>query len=160
MENRIRMTVSQPATAAADWGQEDSRKVAWSAINLCWHVYFLFRPYLHYLFTPSVQQFEYNFNGQHPFFLGHRLEVSLSMQIPFWTFYLRRKGPVGLLTAVAEWYSTAARAGKMPKDPHFSLICSDFSIIDHSTVLLWSLHARPYTINFGASFWYTDSLIC
>lgn len=68
MENRIQKTVSQPATAAADWGQEDSRKVAQPAINLCCHVYFLFRPYLHYLFTPSVLQLEHNFSGQHLFF--------------------------------------------------------------------------------------------
>lgn len=146
MENRIRTTVFQPVTAAADWGQEDSRKVAQFAINLYWHVYFLFRPYLHYLFTPSVLQFEHNFNGQHLCFSA--TEVSPSMQIPFWTVYLRRKGPIGLPTAAVGWYSTAERAWKTPKNPHFSFIYSDFSLIHHSTVLLWC-----YIFYFFGLFW-------
>lgn len=147
MENRIRMTVSQPATAAADWGQEDSRKVAQSAINLYWHVYFLFRPYLHYLFTPSVLQFEHNFNGQHLCFSA--TDSNWARRCKFHSGLFTWDGRVQLVCQMQQWDDTAQRS--VHKKPQRILISHSFILISHLFTIVLCYSNATFLIFLGGS---------
>lgn len=151
MENRIRTTVSQPVTAAGILGQEDSRKVVQSAINLCWHVCFLFRPYLHYLFTPSVLQIEHNFNT---FFVRPQTRsepVDANSNLDF----LPETDRVPLVCRLQRLDDTAQWT--VQENPQRVFTFYSFILISHSftIVLCYSdVCMTSYTFHCEASFWY------
>lgn len=93
----------------------------------------LLKTYLHYLHLLSLSLNILSM-GNTPFFFSHRLKVSPSKQ-NFVQDFLPEMERVQLVC----WQDDAAQQSIQKN-------WIDFSPIHHSTVLLWSLHVRPYTL--------------